>query len=177
MKTRLIWITVISIALFAITTAFAQQGGERVRREGGMGAGLFRPRPQLMIDLFDADKNGEISNKEWVDVFKAIDENGDGKITDEELQKYNQKLEEQALKERFKSLDKDGDGALTKEEFGGNEQIFNRLDANGDGKITLEEMKQATERMRTMGEGGRARGTIEGGKGERVKERKEKGKE
>lgn len=150
MKTRLIWITVISIALFAITTAFSQQSGERVRRQGGMGAGLFRPGPQLMIDILDADKDGEISNKEWIAAFKVIDADGDGKITYEELRKYNQRLADEALKERFETLDKDGDGTLTKEEFGGNEQVFNRLDANGDGKITLEEMKQATERMRTM---------------------------
>ncbi len=66
---------------------------------------------------------------------KAMDANGDGKITRQEAT--------DAAKARFKDLDKNGDGKLTADDFAGGKhdgsKFLKRLDTDGDGAVSEKE--------------------------------------
>ena len=57
--------------------------------------------PADSFETFDHDKDGVVSQKEYLDVMQKV-------------------LGEATAKERFAALDKNGDGKLTKDEFGAN---------------------------------------------------------
>ena len=57
--------------------------------------------PADSFETFDHDKDGVVTQKEYLDVMQKV-------------------LGEATAKERFAALDKNGDGKLTKDEFGSN---------------------------------------------------------
>lgn len=85
-------------------------------------------------------------------LMEALDANGDGKLSAEEIAK---------APERLKALDKNGDGEVSAEELGqapepqgrepagesGTREMLQRLDADGDGKVSRAELP---ERARAM---------------------------
>jgi Ca2+-binding EF-hand superfamily protein len=65
------------------------------------GEGKKKSSPADSFETFDHDKDGAVTEKEYLDVMKKV-------------------LGESTAKERFAALDKNGDGKLTKDEFGAN---------------------------------------------------------
>lgn len=75
--------------------------------------------------------------------FEDLDANGDGQLTQAELDGH--------MQARFAQADTNGDGRLSKDELQARgssraskraDKMIERLDANGDGGLSLEEMRQ-----------------------------------
>lgn len=98
---------------------------------------------------------------EFVQTFKMIDKDGDGKITSKELEALLSRVglvgaeppTEEELKLMLSDVDKDGDGCISLEEFGAISsafespacdselrEAFDFFDSDHDGRITAEEL-------------------------------------
>lgn len=147
---RGIWIALVAaLVAFPLVVIAQDAGPDPGPGGGGPGPGAGGgPRGggfgQQFLREYDTNGDGKISKEEWADAFAKMDLDGDGFVTQEELQKFAEQQREQY----WKSLDKNADGAISRDEWPGREQGFNRLDTNGDGSISKEEMAQAQERMR-----------------------------
>lgn len=131
------------------------RGGAPGEPGGRRGAGDPEQRWKKMLENWDADNDGQISQEEFQgpeQVFKILDRDGDGVITEEEGKQGGERRGGMRAEpaERWKMLlerwDADGDGQLSREEFQGPDQVFDVLDADGDGVITQEEHAQAQQR-------------------------------
>ncbi len=134
-------LTAALLALPLIVLAAGPLGGEPKGPHGGPRGG---ERGAGLINRFDANGDGQISEGEWTDAFRKLDANNDGVVTPEELQAHAK----QAREEAWNKLDADGDGALSIDEFPGRDEAFKRIDADGDGLATKEELAAARERLR-----------------------------
>ncbi len=123
-------------------------------QQGGRGGDQVRLNP-LLIAL-DASGDGVIDEKELANApvaLKKLDQNGDGKLTGDEIRPAGGRREEGAtrtnpdeLVARLMQFDKNGDGKLTKDEVPERMQgIFERGDKNKDGVLTREELKAMAE--------------------------------
>ncbi len=144
MKNLTIVMAMAVIIFLVVVVSFAQQG-PGVHGQRGPG--------NLMLRIFDANRDGQISEREWTNVFDKIDEDGDGILSTEELEESRRRVREEAGKRIFEKLDADGDGTISKEEFPGPDDRFNKIDSNSDGEVTPEELKGAGEKLRGMREG------------------------
>ncbi len=100
----------------------------------GMGHGGKPPTAQerdAQIQAFEAD------------VFKALDTDHNGQLSQAEFSKAHDVVHDVMAKQMFAKLDKNGDGVLTKDEFPPFVQKMSALDTNGDGTISRDEMKAA----------------------------------
>ncbi len=95
------------------------------------------------------------------DLIPEIDLNGDGKITKDELDKYNKKVENSSVQDTdnsskveededlFAKIDTNGDGKITQEEIDNYNNtfsnLFDEIDKNGDGKISQYELNNFEE--------------------------------
>lgn len=92
----------------------------------------------------------------------AIDANGDGIITAEEMIAHRDAQRLQREQRRLQRYDRSGDGVVTVEDYvAAHSDRLARMDADGDGVITREEMRESRKGMR----GGR--GMHRGGHGGR----------
>lgn len=110
---------------------------------------------EKMFKEMDTNGDGAISEAEFnafhAKRFKEMDANGDGKITFEEMEAGHKKMMEKAKGKRFDEADTNHDGALTREEAEKMPMLskhFDEVDANKDGKVTREEMDAAMEKWR-----------------------------
>jgi Ca2+-binding EF-hand superfamily protein len=134
------------------------------------------PPPHDPMAMFDADRDGNISLAELRDgsakLFQAIDTNGDGRITKDEMRAHHEKLMAThgggpggrmgpppgdhrgppppggPHPPRFEDLDSDHDGAVTLAEFQQHlEQHFAMVDTNHDGVLSHDELEAAHRAM------------------------------
>ena len=116
-------------------------------------------RGGLFLRVFDANKDGQISEQEWASVFKKMDKDGDGVLSKEELEESRGMVRQEAEKRIFQRFDADDSGTISKDEFPGRDERFDKIDANADGELSPEELQEATakrhEMMKQRGERGR----------------------
>jgi Ca2+-binding EF-hand superfamily protein len=99
---------------------------------------------QHILARVDTDKDGKISKAEFdaegAKMFAKLDENGDGKIAENEMP---QRHWARFGGEMFDRMDADKDGKVTKAEFeAAGDKMFQRMDKNGDGVIEKDEMQK-----------------------------------
>jgi len=99
---------------------------------------------QHILARVDTDKDGKISKAEFdgegAKMFAKLDENGDGKIAENEMP---QRHWARFGGEMFDRMDGDKDGKVTKAEFAAaGDKMFQRMDKNGDGVIEKDEMQK-----------------------------------
>lgn len=126
--------------------------------------------PMLDFDLFDADKDGKVTEQEVADfranMIAGADANGDGKLSVEELTAQHVKMLTAMAAGRSARMiaerDADGDGLLSVEEMAASPMpagMFDRIDTDGDGGVTKAEFDAARTRvMERMGGRGHGRG-------------------
>jgi hypothetical protein len=100
----------------------------------GMGHGGKPPTAQ--------ERDAQIQAFE-TDVFKALDTDHNGQLSQAEFSKAHDVVHDVMAKQMFAKLDKNGDGVLTKDEFPPFVQKMSALDTNGDGMVSRDEMKAA----------------------------------
>jgi Ca2+-binding EF-hand superfamily protein len=115
----------------------------------GAGAGAnaaFLARLRAM----DKDGDGKITREEFTGqpaVFERLDANKDGVLTRDEIPggaAAGAAAPNRALMlQRLRAMDTNNDGTISRDEFTGPAAVFDRLDANKDGALTPEELRQA----------------------------------
>ena len=128
---------------------------ERAERRGGM------QRPDMMMVLFDKDRDGALSTDEIngaADVLRALDKDEDGTVSAEELRPRRERSRDgqdraegdgerrnrRGMGGFIMRYDSNSDGQVTREEYAaGMDEQFNRFDVNHDGKIDAEEAQNA----------------------------------
>lgn len=109
---------------------------------------------QSRFDLFDKDHDGRLSRADFeaahprlASQFEAIDADGDGFVTKDEMQVFRASLRARSGKRPavFEKADADRDGKLSRREFTaaypGIAHDFAEVDANRDGFVTRREMR------------------------------------
>jgi len=98
-----------------------------------------------MLETYDANGDGQITQAEIdsfrADRLKAFDKDGDGSLTLAEYEALWLDAMREHMVDRFQGHDDDGDGKITLEEFG--EQTRNAVilrDRNGDGVLSLDDI-------------------------------------
>jgi Ca2+-binding EF-hand superfamily protein len=94
----------------------------------------------LLFDALDKDKNGELTQEEGNEFFRALNQ-----VASEAQNKTTGGVDVTQL---FTNLDKNKDGKITADEMT-NEKAFKALDLNSDGSVTKEE---ATESLKKQAE-------------------------
>jgi Ca2+-binding EF-hand superfamily protein len=117
-------------------------------------------REMPRFEALDTDGDGRITREELearADArFAEADADGDGKLTPAELEAAAEKRRAERIARMVERLDADGDGALDRGELTerrGAGRIFERLDADSDGALTREEFA-ALRGMRGAHRGG-----------------------
>lgn len=110
---------------------------------------------EKMFKEMDTNGDGAITEAEFnafhARRFREMDANGDGKITYEEMEAGHKKMMEKGKGKRFDDADANHDGALTREEAEKMPMLskhFDEVDADKDGKVTRKEMDAAMEKWR-----------------------------
>jgi Ca2+-binding EF-hand superfamily protein len=128
-------------------------GGPSAMRGGHGHGGQANP----LFAALDLNKDGLLSEAELrsaAAVMKALDKDGDGKLSQTECQpagggghghggsKADPQAEAAATVEKLMAFDKNDDQTLTKEELPERmQEVIERADSNGDGKVTSAELK------------------------------------
>lgn len=125
----------------------------------GVAVGIDFVKPQF--DQLDADKNGYLEEKEFIApqvaaglTFDQVDENKDGKVYLEEIEKITSErqivagtqavIKVEITGDPFQSvLDRDGDGRLSDREIREVEKNLTALDKDGDGLVGIGELPQS----------------------------------
>ncbi len=144
--------------------------GERAAKQrpgfpgGPEGRGPGRGFADRLFRALDADGDGEISAEEIAGAAKALkklDANGDGKLTRDELRPQFPGPRgpggpgAEGFVQRLMRMDRNGDGKISKDELPERMQpMLERADANGDGVIDRKEAEQMAGQFGRGGPGG-----------------------
>ena len=116
------------------------------------------------FSALDTDGNGELTQTELqahgAARFAETDKDGDGLLSAAEIAAHAEQRAAARADRMVERLDTDGDGLLSTEELAarrGEARIFQRMDTDDSGTITKAEFDAARERMRAHF-GGRTRG-------------------
>lgn len=143
-----------------LTTALgaAILAGAATQGIAGSGEGKRQYGPKHSFEELDANGDGQITEAEMQAHMQArfdtADTDGDGKLSRDELSARMEARQAERRAKRldwmFENRDADGDGALTMEEMraGRAERMFARIDADGDGAISREEFEEMSEKGR-----------------------------
>ena len=116
------------------------RGGHGMMGRGGPGGGM-------MLQLFeevDADGDGAVTQAE-IDAYRTAqvggaDADGDGSLALEEFQTLWLERMRPRMVDAFQNLDEDGDGQITEAELDSRvDRMVARLDRDGDGALTLQD--------------------------------------
>ena len=132
-------------ALYVALAGFLAAAAPHAADAGGMRHGKGFDE---MFKAMDQDGNGEVTQAE-ADAFKAVrfkeaDADGDGRITIEEATAHEQAKAAERAQRMVERMDETKDGAITLDEMhfpGGG--LIEKADADGNGGVTLEEIGQA----------------------------------
>jgi Ca2+-binding EF-hand superfamily protein len=138
-----------ALALGAAAFAGASLAGGGWDRHHGWGD--RGGRATEFFEQFDANGDGRLTQAEIDQVRQSrlaeFDQNGDGSLTLEEYQALWLAAMRERMVDRFQAHDDDGDGMVTVEEFGESfDRMVSRLDANDDGALTPDELRRRGER-------------------------------
>lgn len=140
---------VLALAIAATSLpAVAQERGEGPRGPRG---------PMFQFEEIDANGDGKITQEE-IDAhaaarFAEADTDGDGSVSAEEMvarmQAQRDERMQRGAERMIERMDANDDGVLSADEMAprNTERLFSRLDANDDGEITQAEMEAAREKM------------------------------
>jgi Ca2+-binding EF-hand superfamily protein len=149
------------------------------QRPGGFGRGGPMRSPAFVA--LDTDRDGVISETEIANAaaaLKALDQNGDGKLTEDEVRPRmggrggrgggegpgeTAAPTDDEMVQMLMAFDKNGDGQLTREELPERLQgLFDRADADKNGVLTAEEIRKAAQASAPPAAGGRGGGRGDG---------------
>ena len=149
MRTTTRTLTAIAVAAALGGTALAGAGHANHRDGGGLGfldAGRLELTAMEVFDAIDADGDGTLTQVE-VDSLRndrhaKHDANGDGNLSLEEFSGLWHETTRPLTVRGFQMLDTDGDGIVTRAEYDRPlAGIIERLDRNGDGSLSLREVR------------------------------------
>lgn len=132
----------ITYALIAVTAlgagtklALAEDGHKWGHRHGDRMMHRLDLNDDGAIGLVEANAVGAVR-------FLRLDTDGDGIITEQEMQERIQKRIAERIAKRFAKMDRNGDGRVERSEFDeiGIER-FARMDTDGDGRVSREELR------------------------------------
>lgn len=124
------------------------------RGEGHGRSSGRRGGSDMMQQLFrqvDADGDGSITQEE-IDAFRAkqvsdADTSGDGALSIEEFDTIYRELTQTRMVRAFQRLDTDGDGIISPEEMDARfDGIVKRMDRNGDGALSIDDRSRDSGR-------------------------------
>jgi Ca2+-binding EF-hand superfamily protein len=138
-RTSKLLMTTGAVALGATLLAGASLAGGGHHDRGQGGAWLF--------ETYDADGDGRITQAEIDQVrqgkLQEFDANGDGSLSLEEYQALWLDAMRERMVDRFQAHDDDGDGLVTVVEFNESfDGLVSRLDRNDDGAVTQDELRR-----------------------------------
>ena len=139
--------TLTAIAVAAALGGAALAGASYANHRGGLNfpdGGQFAAGPADMFAAFDADGDGELSQAEVDklrgDLLAAHDADSDGSLNLEEFSGLWQEATRPLTVRAFQSLDTDGDGVVTRAEYDRPlAGIVERLDRDGSGTLSIRE--------------------------------------
>ena len=116
------------------------------RHHGKHHGGMRGHRAQMMMERYDADKDGKLTQEEinsnreaWL---KEFDANNDGKLSLDEFKQLWLKARAERIVRAFQRFDRDGDAGVTLEEYQRPlADIVERMDRNGDGALSKDDRR------------------------------------
>lgn len=142
-KTGTLLLTTGAIALAATVLAGASLAHDRHHgrgHHGGFGG-------ERLFESFDANGDGRLTQAEIDQVRQArlqqFDADGDGNLNLDEYQALWMEAMRERMVDRFQAHDDDGDGLVTPQEFGEPfDRMVRRFDQDGDGELTMDEIRR-----------------------------------
>lgn len=121
------------------------RGGRGMRSGWGMRGG-GGPRLERLLERFDTDKDGRLTQAELDDARKTLlakhDADKDGKLTIAEFEALWLEFSRPRMVRNFQGLDRDGDAGVTVEEFlRPYADTVERMDRNGDGTVSRDDRR------------------------------------
>jgi len=121
----------------------------------GPGTGHAGHGPRMSFEELDSDGDGQITQSEMqgraAAHFQEADTDGNGLLSASEMEAQAQKRMAERIAGMIERFDKDGDGALSQDEMPRPPRagrMFDHFDQDGSGGISEEEFSDAREEMR-----------------------------